>query len=211
VEVEIMETVFLDEAMSEPAAVVPLTVGQYHQMRETGILEEDEPIELLNGLLVHKDRGGDRMPVSPRHALVVSRTAGWAPELEALGCHVRHQNPVTIEPRNEPEPDVCIVRGRPEDYLERHPGPDDVHCLIEVADSSLKRDRSTKKAIYAAAGIPQYVIVNLADRRIEVYEDPNTSEGTFGTVRILTESDTLAIRVPGPRRLEVPAAQYLPS
>jgi Uma2 family endonuclease len=75
----------------------------------------------------------------------------------------------------------------------------------------LKRDRSTKMKIYAAAGIPQYVIVNLADRRIEVYEDPKTSQGTFGKVRILTEDDTLALRVPGPRRLEVPAARYLPS
>jgi hypothetical protein len=124
-------------SLEDTTEVVPLTVHQYHRMRETGILAEDEPIELLNGLLVHKDRGGAQMPVSPLHALVVSRMVALAPELEARGCHLRLQNPMTIEPRHEPEPDGFIVRGSADDYLDRHPGPREVTCVITAVQNSL--------------------------------------------------------------------------
>jgi len=108
---------------------VSLSVEQYHHMREAGILNEDEPVELLNGLLVYKDRGGPK-PVSPLHALVTSRMTLLAPDLEKRGCHLRLHNPVTIPPSHEPEPDGAVIRGGPEDYLERHPQPGDVLCLI---------------------------------------------------------------------------------
>ena len=204
-----METVLLEEAV-EPARVVPLSVEQYHRMRETGILEEDAPVELLNGLLVPRDRGGHDMPVSPHHALTVSRLMGLVPALEERGCHLRLENPLTIEPHHEPEPDGLIVRGRLEDYADRHPGPADVCCLIEVADSSLKRDRTTKQRIYAAAGIPQYILVNLADRRVEIYTEPDPREGRYESVRILGERGTIELAVPGAEPLEVPSAHWLP-
>jgi Uma2 family endonuclease len=195
-------------SLEDTTEVVPLTVHQYHRMQETGILAEDEPIELLNGLLVHKDRGGAQMPVSPLHAVVVSRMVALAPDLEARGCHLRLQNPITIEPRHEPEPDGFIVRGRVDDYLDRHPEPREVTCVIEIADSSLRRDRTTKKTIYAEASIPQYVLVNL-DRRIEIYERPNASDGTYGSTRVLGKGDVLALST-GAQPLEVQAATFLP-
>lgn len=196
-------------SLEEMTEVVPLTVHQYHRMQETGILAEDEPIELLNGLLVHKDRGGAQMPVSPLHALVVSRMVALAPDLEARGCHLRQQNPMTIAPSHEPEPDGFIVLGSADDYLDRHPAPREVTCVIEVADSSLHRDRTTKKTIYAAASIPQYVLVNLVDRRIEIYEQPNETDGTYGSTRILGKGDVLALST-GAQPLEIPAAMLLP-
>ena len=86
-----------------------------------------------------------------------------------LGCHLRIQDPITIHPSHEPEPDAAIVRGRPRDYADHHPEPGDVVSLIEISESSLEHDRTTKLRIYAAAGIPQYIILNLVDRRVEVY------------------------------------------
>lgn len=120
-----------------PRELLTLTVDQYHRMLETGILTNGEPIELLDGLLVVKDRGRART-LSPLHALLVSRLMKLAPEIEALGAHLRLQSPITIAPRNEPEPDGFIVAGSIEDFADRHPGPGDVSCVIEVAESSIK-------------------------------------------------------------------------
>lgn len=202
-----MESAFLDET-SRPA-VVPLSVEQYHSMRETGILDEDAPVELIDGLLVYKDRGG-AVPVSPLHTFVTHRLMRLAPALQERGCHVRLESPITLPPSHEPEPDGAVIQGRPEDFLERHPGPGDVLCAIEVSDSSLRIDRTTKQGIYAAAGIPQFIVVNLVEGRIEVYEDPNALEKCYRFVRILHRGDTICLRVPGQGTLDVAVTDWLP-
>jgi Uma2 family endonuclease len=92
--------------------------------------------------------------------------------LVQAGWHVDTQEPITCED-SEPEPDVKVVRGAPRDYLNRHPGPQDVALVVEVTDSSLAQDRGLKKRLYAAARIPVYWIVNLLERQIEVYTDPS--------------------------------------
>ena len=201
-----MNTLLLEQ--DSPAEIVPLTVEQYQRMLETGILAEGEPIELLDGLLVPKDRG-EEMTIKPLHRLVVSRLMRLAPRLEALGCHLQLQSPITIEPSHEPEPDGLVVRGGIEDYVDRHPGPEDVTCLIEVAESSLERDRTTKQRIYATAGVEQYVILNLVDLRTEVYEDPRPAAGRYGSMQLLGREDVLALRIPGGARLEIPVGQLL--
>lgn len=203
-----MNPVLLDET-SRPLAVVPLTVEQYHSMREAGILDEDEPVELIDGLLVYKDRGG-AMPVSPLHSFVTHRMNSLAAALEEQGCHLRRENPITLPPSHEPEPDGAVVQGRPEDYLERHPGPGDVGCVIEVSDSSLRSDRTIKQSMYATAGIAQFVIVNLVEGRIEVYEEPNVGERCYRVVRVFHRGDTVSLQVPGERTLDVSAADWLP-
>jgi Uma2 family endonuclease len=81
-------------------------------------------------------------------------------------------------PEGEPEPDVALVRGDRREYVQRHPGPADVALAVEVADTSLARDRGIKKRMYAQAGISVYWIVNLIGRRIEVYTDPDRTSQT---------------------------------
>ena len=73
---------------------------------------------------------------------------------------------------SEPEPDVIVVRGSNDDYVDRHPGPGDVVLVVEVSDTSLRSDQGFKKMIYAKSSLPVYWIVNLIDRRVEVYTDP---------------------------------------
>ncbi len=195
-------------AVAEKTELVSLTVDQYHRMLETGILSEGEPIELLDGLLVRKDRGGDSMTVKPLHASTLSRLLSIVSYLS--GCHLRIQDPITVRPNHEPEPDAAIVRGRPQDYSSHHPEPDDVVSAIEISESSLEHDRTTKLRIYAAAGIAQYVIVNLVDRRVEVYEDPDPDAETFRQVHLLTAEDRIKLRIsPDDDRLELAASDWL--
>jgi Putative restriction endonuclease len=145
-----------------------------------------------------------------QHRFVVSLLMRLASRIEAFGAHLELQSPITFAPKNEPEPDGMIVRGRLEDYADRHPAPEDVSCVIEVAESSLKRDRTTKQRIYATASIPQYLILNLVDRQIEVREDPQASIGRYRTARVLGREERISLQLPGGQVLEVPGAELLP-
>ena len=149
-----------------PEPVLALTIGQYHEMLRAGILENGAPTELLEGWLVR------RMTKDPPHTLSVGCACDAMAEVVGADWHVRNEGPVTTGD-SEPEPDVSVVRGHRRDYARRHPGPDDVGLLIEVADPSLDRDRGWKKQIYASARIPVYWIVNLVDRQVEVFTNPS--------------------------------------
>jgi Uma2 family endonuclease len=143
-----------------------LSVEQYHRMIEAGILDDDTPVELLEGWLVQK------MTKHPPHVVAKGLLGDRLRELAPIGWYVDEEAPVTTT-ESEPEPDITVVRGSRRDYAKMHPGPRDAALAAEVADSSLVRDRGLKKRIYARAGIPVYWIVNLVDRRIEVYTGPS--------------------------------------
>lgn len=138
-----------------------LSVAQYHQMIEAGILDEDDPIELLEGWLVPK------VPKNPLHCVSTGLLRDALARLPSGFFVVSHGSLTTED--SEPEPDVMIVRGKPHDYLTKHPSGGDVALLIEVADSSLARDRVQKKQLYARAGVPVYWIINLSENQVEVY------------------------------------------
>ena len=202
-------------ASGEAPSLVPLSVEQYHVMLEKGILRDGDAIELVQGLLVRRNRaaaGEDEMTHGPRHAQVMSRLLRLERALEPLACHLRVQLPVTLSDLDEPEPDLAIVKGSVEDFADRHPGAADLLAVFEVSDSSLGYDRGTKLAVYAAAGIPVYVIVNLPDRQIERYDRPAPGEARYqghtdhgpGTALVipLTEGNALTLTVDealGPR------------
>lgn len=152
-----------------PDFVWKFSVGQYHEMINAEILGEDDPIELLEGILVTK------MPKNPPHSLVTHLIREALARLISLGWCVSAQEPITLTD-SEPEPDVAVVQGSPRQYADRHPGAEETALVIEVADSTLSRDRGLKKRIYARAGIPIYWIVNLVERKIEVYSEPSGSD-----------------------------------
>src|SRR4051812_18545017 len=164
------------------ASVVGLTLDQYVRMIKEGILPEGEPIELLDGFLVRKDRakaGEDPMTVGLEHIWAVQNLMRVLADAERRGCHVRLQQPIAIPPDGAPEPDGSVALGTPDDYRTRYPSGTDLPCVIEVADSSLHHDRVTKKRIYARGGIAQYVIINLVDRVVEVWEEPVPGEERY--------------------------------
>lgn len=164
--------------------LVPLSVEQYEAMIAQAILPEGEPIELIDGLLVRQDRssaGGDPMTVGPEHQLVMKKLTRLGGEFERLGCHLSLHGPLRLSPIDELAPDVAVVEGSLEDYATAHPSPWQVLSVIEVADGSLERDRTTKSRIYAAAGIRQYLVVNLVERQVEVYYGPSPAEQRYGS------------------------------
>lgn len=146
-----------------------ISVATYHQMIDAGMLTDDDPVELLEGILVTK------MPKTPPHSLATQLTRDALARVVLPGWCVNAQEPITLAD-SEPEPDVAVVRGRYRDYANHHPGAQDTALIVEVADATLRRDRGLKKRTYAAAGIPIYWIVNLAKQQIEVYADPSGTD-----------------------------------
>jgi Uma2 family endonuclease len=200
-------------AGSRPRPRVRLSVDQYHQMIERGILEEGAPIELLDGRLEWKDRsatGADPMTVGTDHAFSIEAAKELDPKLRRLSASARVQLPVTLPPYNEPEPDVSVVRGGKEHYRDHHPGSGDILCLIEVADSSLIRDRGRKLRIYADSGIALYVILNLIDQVAEVYSQPLVGKGRYAQATTLGLKDRLTIPTPKGKGLTVPVRKLFP-
>jgi Uma2 family endonuclease len=149
------------------------TVEEYHRLTQGGYLEEDDPIELLEGYVVLK------MARNPPHDGTIDLVHEALAALLPAGWFLRTQEAVTFND-SEPEPDLAVVRGTVRSYLTHHPGAADIGLIVEVADTSLQRDRDDKGRIYARAGIPVYWIVNLVDRRVEVYTLPSGPGSTPG-------------------------------
>lgn len=201
----------IGESLGGQLELLPLSIEQYDRMIEEGILPEDTSVELLDGVLVRKDRGdggGDPMTVGEGHAYVVTQLAHLGLRLDAAALHMRTQQPIVIPEAGEPEPDAAIVL-RPITAAGK-PHAEHVSCVIEVAGTSLDRDRTTKLRHYARGGIPQYVILVLADRTAEEYLEPDRDAGTYGR-RVLHRPDAaLALRLAGAATLSVALADLFP-
>jgi Uma2 family endonuclease len=160
-----------------------LSVDEYHRMVEVGILDEDERVELLEGVIVAMT------PQSPAHAHCIrwlNRLLTRAlPDEYVVGV----QLPLTLGRRSEPEPDLAVVKAAAASR-DRH--PETAVLVIEVARDSLRRDRKVKGALYARFGVPEYWIVNLEDRTIEVFSDPDAAKGVYRRARVVATGETLA-------------------
>ncbi len=172
-----MSTLLDEIRLGESPQLARMTLEQYHRMNEAGALADGSPIELIDGVLVLKDRrdaGGDLMTHGTRHAVSIGRLRHvLEPLVRPHGFHIRTQLPITLPPDSEPEPDLAVVRGSIEDYVDRHPGPTDVALACEIAFSSLTQDRKTKLRLYASAGVVRYWIVNLRAGLIETFSNPD--------------------------------------
>lgn len=146
------------------------SVDDYHRMVEAGILS-DRYVELLAGEIV------EMSPETPLHYATAKRGAKYLEDLLQGKADVRFNGPITLTD-SEPEPDIAIVRLPESAYLQRHPQPEDIFWIVEVAHSSLKKDLEIKAAIYAAAGIPEYWVLSLSTRQINVFRHPQAEAYT---------------------------------
>ncbi len=162
-----------------------LTVQDYHRMIEAGILTKEDRVELLNGQLIKMS------PIGSRHAACVDKIDELLKKLTADKALVRVQNPVITNSLSEPEPDIAIVKRKDNYYADGHPKPDDVYLIIEVADSSLEKDRQTKLEIYASANIPEYWIINLDKKEVEVYQSP--FKNTYRSKKLFFPEDAIEL------------------
>jgi len=201
-----MKPTLLDDiAAAGGPAVFPLSVEQYHRMLETGILQDGDPVELIEGLLVRKNREAPGMVQRPAHAFAITQLGRLDRRLEGLACHVRVQLPIVASEASEPEPDVAVDSGMPDRYAAKHPAPPDVLLVIEVSERSLANDRKVKQRLYAAAGIPRYWIVNLRNHCLEAYEDPRPTEGVYARRDVVHLGATAILELPA-GRLEIVVA-----
>ncbi len=142
------------------------TRAEYYRMVEAGILGVHDRVELIRGEIVQMS------PIGRRHAAFVDNLAELL-IVRLTGRAIVHlQGPVALTDDTEPQPDLAVLRRRPVPYKDREAWAEDTLLLIEVADSSLAYDRSTKLRIYAEAGIPEYWIVDCAAETVEVYRTP---------------------------------------
>lgn len=193
-----------DHIPTEP--IWRLTVEQYHEMIRRGILMDGDPVELLEGWLVTK------MGKNPPHRIGTRKVRERLNRALPEGWYVDAQEPVTTSD-SEPEPDVSVIRGTSEDYFERHPGPAETALVVEVADASLRRDRTLKKRAYARAGVPTYWIVNLNDRIVEVYTKPTgpSDRPDYLERRDYREGEAVPFSVGGQTLDQIPVSDLLPS
>ncbi len=150
-----------------PRDVRRLSLEEYHRLVAMGFFPEDERVELIEGVL------HPMSPKGPRHATAL--TYLLRAFITALGerAEVRAQDPITIpQADSEPEPDLTLARPRKGSYADRHPLPEEVLLVVEIAESSLREDREITLPLYAAAGIPECWIVNLVENQVEVHREP---------------------------------------
>lgn len=166
-----------------------LTVVEYHKMIEAGILTEDERIELLAGNIVSMS------PIGSKHALCVKRLNHLLSNMIGNKAIVSVQDPIHISALSEPEPDIALIATPFEQYLDRHPQAEDIYLVIEVADSSLSKDRDIKLPLYAEAGIAELWLVDLVNSQVEIYTEPKGS--VYALRRIAQRGDSIPVTVLG--------------
>ena len=172
-------------AVEVAAARRRFTRAEYHRMAEVGILADGERVELICGEIIKKLAQGRRHRafVDNLNQLLVARLADRA--------IVSIQMPIVLSDDTEPEPDVQILRRRAVPYKEREAEASDALLLIEVAESSLAYDRTTKLKLYAAAGIPEYWVVDCVAESIEVHRTPH-ADGYRDITRVAGPAVTVA-------------------
>jgi len=169
----------------EPATSIRMTVERYFALVDEGVLGPSDRVELLEGVVVAMS------PRNPAHDTVVSLVDRALSRAIGDRATVRCQCTLILGRSSAPEPDVAVVAGEARDYMKAHP----MHALllVEVADSSLAQDRLTKGMLYAAAGIPEYWIVNLRADCVEVLHDPEPAAGRYRERRVVGHGERLTL------------------
>jgi len=153
-------------------------------MIAAGILTSSDRVELLDGHII------ETVLQEPPHASTTSSFGNDFVVLFAGKAWVRQQLPITIAPNSEPEPDIAVVKLDPRRYRDRHPIPEDVYLLIEVAASTLSYDRNRKVKVYAKANIPEYWVIDVNQRQLVVFRDPQGD--TYQVEQVLGMTDIVA-------------------
>ena len=142
------------------------TVDEYYRMADAGILTTDDRVELIDGEIIEKS------PVGSRHVGCVIRANQVLTTAFTGKALLSVQSPIRLSNYTEPEPDLAVLKPRPDYYSTKKPSSEDAFLVIEVADTTLRYDRNVKLPRYAAAGVPEVWIENLEDDLLLVYRDP---------------------------------------
>lgn len=173
--------------MSVQIARRHFNINEYYRMTDAGILSEGDRVELIDGEVI------EMSPIGSRHAACVNRLNKLLNRLVLQDVIVSVQNPIVLNEYSEPQPDISLLRPRPDFYEQGHPIPADVLLVVEVADSSTQFDREIKLPLYAQAMLPEVWLVNLPDDTIERYSQP--ANGAYRIAQTLKRGEVLSSTV----------------
>ncbi|MDB5384640.1 MAG: hypothetical protein JWM11_286 [Planctomycetaceae bacterium] len=194
----------IPESAPPAFSVRKFSVAEYELLNQYNILGEDDNVELLEGWI------SEKRTKNPQHTLVLENLFWALHQRLPAGFYVRNQEPITTED-SVPEPDLAITLGNRKDYGDRHPAASEVVLIIEVADSSISKDRR-KSGLYARSGINPYWIVNLLERCVEIYSNPVSGEATrYAEQCRLSIDDIATIRLSERLSISLPVAEFLSS
>lgn len=182
------------------------SIAEYHRLGELGFFAPDERVELIRGEIIIMAAKG-RL-----HSVCNSLLLEELVILLARRARLRVQEPIILSDDSEPEPDVVIARNRDDNYLSSHPEPADILLVIEVSDSTLKYDRTTKLSLYAETGISNYWIFNLVDNQLEMHSEPYQKQNgsySYQLQRIVLPNQTVVI--PGFPELSLDLSSVFPA
>ncbi len=181
------------------------TRAEYERLIDLGVFQPGEDIELIGGELMVAE------PQGAPHYTAIRKTAKALEAAFGPGWEVRTEGPIGLDDESEPEPDVAVVPGAPGDYAHAHPSRPAL--TVEVAESSLALDRQRKGSLYARAGLPDYWVLNLVDRVLEVYREPAPDSAApfgwrYGRSEVFEASARVTpLAAPGS---SIPVSQLLP-
>lgn len=166
------------------------TREEYYRAGDLGLFGPEERLELIGGEVIKKPR-----PMTPAHAFGICVVGDAVRAILPSGYLISTQLPMSIGADSDPEPDVSVVAGSPRDFTENHPTM--AALVVEVADSTRRFDRTVKSSLYASAGVPEYWILLLPDRALEIHRDPApAADEPFGhhytTIRRYTEPESVS-------------------
>lgn len=160
------------------------TIKDYYQMRQVGILDSQEKVELIAGQIIQK-----MSPQNSPHAAAIRRADRLLGQRLDDSVMVQKQLPIQLNNYSEPEPDIAVIKADPLDYDEHHPTAKEVYLIIEIADSTVRQDCGIKAVEYAKSGIRDYWVLKVNQRQLIVYREP-TKNG-YQSELILGENDTI--------------------
>jgi Uma2 family endonuclease len=161
------------------------SVDEYHRILEAGILTVEDKVELLEGKIVQMS------PQDPPHASTTQWAGSYLARLLGDRAFIRSQLPITLPPDSEPEPDIAVVRVDRRAYFDHHPAPEEIFLLIEIADSTLAKDRRQKAKTYAKANIPEYWVVDVNKRQVYIFRQPEAD--VYTQTFLLSEEEAIAL------------------
>lgn len=166
------------------------TLDEYHRLGELGFFSPDDRVELIRGEII-------QMPTKKTpHSVCNTRLWKELFKLVEERAELRVQEPMILPSDSEPQPDLVISRNSSDDYLSSHPSPADVLMVMEISDSTLRYDQTTKLSLYAEDGISDYWIFNLIENCLEIYSEPyQDMQGKFSyrLKRIALPNEVVAV------------------
>ncbi|MEM6361026.1 MAG: Uma2 family endonuclease [Bacteroidota bacterium] len=162
-----------------------ISVNEYHVMAEAGILTSEDKVELIQGEIL------EMSPIGTKHAAIVDKLTNLLVKIVSNTAIIRVQNPVYINDLNEPEPDISVLKTRRDYYADIHPGGDDTLLVIEVSDTTYHYDKEVKVPLYGSAGIPEYWILKLDSKEIEVHTVP--AKGGYKKIELFYPEDLVSL------------------